>query len=62
MRVSARQKWIQRKICFIEPQDFVSTVHFEIHGVFTPLSFASIKAKLPSNPKRGLPPQLPSQE
>jgi hypothetical protein len=50
------------KDIFIESSEFVSSVHFETYGVFTPLSFASIEAKLPSSPKRGLPPQLPSQE
>jgi hypothetical protein len=50
------------KDIFIESPEFVSNVQFETYGVFTPLSFASIEAKLPSSPKRGLPPQFPSQE
>jgi hypothetical protein len=36
MEATTRRKRIQRKMCFIASPEYVSSVHFEIHGGFTP--------------------------
>jgi hypothetical protein len=44
MGATARRKRIEQKMYFITSPEFVSRVHFEIHGGFTPLGFTPITA------------------
>jgi hypothetical protein len=45
-RMATLTSWIKSRMRRKKSPEFVSSVHFEVYGVFTPLSFASIKATI----------------